>query len=109
MKNQFGDALAVLNLSAFICVYLRPNESFLGEPSGGVLDRIDDLLVTRAAAQIATDRFADLFVSRLRNRLQQRMRRDKHARCAVTALQRVFLAETVLQNSRRAVGVRETF
>src|SRR6185369_12589670 len=108
-KNRSSDASADLEFSAFICIYLRFNELFFGEPRCGVLDRIDDLLITRAAAQIAANRFADLCVGRLRNRLQQRMRRDQHARRAVTALQRVFIAKTVLQYAGRAVGVGETF
>src|SRR5580700_10729068 len=69
---------------------------------GRELDRIDDLLVAGAAAEIAADRVADVFL-RWRERMrQQSLRGDEHARRAEAALERMRLPETVLQNAQRA-------
>src|SRR5258708_22189153 len=80
---------------------------FLRLALGGELHRLDDLLVAGAAAQISSDRVADLRLGRVRIRVQQSLRSDEHAGRAVAALQAVRLAEAVLQHAHRAVGLRE--
>src|SRR5687767_15282507 len=47
---------------------------------GGVEHRLDDLVVARAAAQVAGQPVADLFLGRIGVALEQRLRRDEHAR-----------------------------
>src|SRR2546430_1021103 len=91
-------------------VGLRPVPSFpfLRYALGRELHRLDDLLVSGAAAQVAADRIADLRFARVRIRAQQGVRCDEHSRRAVAALQAVRLAEAVLQHAHRAVGPRET-
>src|SRR5438445_7619879 len=81
---------------------------FLRYAFGGELHRLDDLLVAGAAAQVAADGIADLRFGRVGIRIQQGLSRDQHAGGAVAALQRVRLAEAVLQHAHRAVGPRET-
>ena len=90
-------------MAAWQCAHLAS----LGQALGGERDRIDDLLVAGAAAQVAADRLADLLLGRPRVGVEQRLRRDQHARRAVAALQRVRLAEAVLQHAQRAVGLRQ--
>src|SRR3954469_19757825 len=79
------------------------------EPRRGLLYRLDDLLITGAAAEIAADRFAYLGFGGLRHRVQQRLSRDQHARRAIAALERVRVAEAVLKHAWAAVRFRETF
>src|SRR5688572_21679796 len=63
----------------------------------GVLNRVDDVLITRAAAQIAGDTFADLALRRRRVVVQQRHCRHDHSRRAEAALKPVLLPEALLQ------------
>src|SRR5690242_3072753 len=74
--------------------------------AGRGLDRVDDVPVARAAADVALEALADLLVARPRVRLEQRRRSDEHARRAVAALQRVVVAERLLQR-RQLVAVGE--
>ena len=60
-------------------------------------DRLDDVLVAGAAAQIARQAFADLVVGRERIFLDQIGRGHQHARRAEAALQGVMLVERLLQ------------
>src|SRR5215831_12937350 len=52
-----------------------------------VLHRLDDVLVARAAAEIARHPIADLLFRRIRILLEQPVRARDHARRAVAALQ----------------------
>src|SRR5205823_5269934 len=73
-----------------------------------VLDRLHDVLVTRATAEVAFERVPDLLVGRMRVALEQRHARQDHARRAVAALQTVFLPESLLNRVQFAV-LRQTF
>ena len=66
-------------------------------PLDGRADRRDDVLVAGAAAEIAGQALADLVVGRERVFPQQVGRRHQHAGRAEAALQRVMLAERLLQ------------
>ena len=57
------------------------------------LDRLEDLRVARAAAQIARQRLADLGARRACVAIQKRARRQHHPRLAETALQRAARVE----------------
>src|SRR6185295_9723540 len=70
---------------------------------GGVLDRVDDVLVAGAAAQIPRDALADLPLGWRRRVVEKRHRRHDHARRAVAALQAVLLPESLLQRMQLAV------
>src|SRR5262245_8060138 len=69
----------------------------------GVLNRVDDVLITGAAAEIAGDPLTDLALGRLRVVLQQSDRRHDHPGRAETALQPVFFPEAFLQRVQLAV------
>src|SRR5216683_32952 len=58
--------------------------------------------VTRAAAQVAGDRLADLLLARVLVALEQRRARHQHSRRAVAALQRVLLGEGFLHRMELA-------
>src|SRR6266852_4393062 len=91
-------------------VRLRTEGSFrfLRRALGGELHRLDDLLISGAAAQVAADGVADLPLGRVRIRIQQGLGSDQHPGSAVAALQAVRLAEAVLQDAQRSVGFRQT-
>src|SRR3974377_413694 len=65
-------------------------------PGGRILDRLDDVHVPGAAAEIAGDRVADLRLRRIRRASEDRDARQHHPRRAVAALQTVLLPETLL-------------
>jgi hypothetical protein len=71
---------------------------------GGGHDRVDDLRVARAAAEVAADRLADLVLGRARVVGQQRLCGHDHARRAVAALRCEVLGERRLDRVQRAVG-----
>src|SRR5690349_8219853 len=73
-------------------------------PGLAELDRLDDVVVARAAADVAVERFADLRLARLRVVLQQVDGRHHHAGGAEAALQAVALAERGLHRVQLAVG-----
>src|SRR4249920_1231828 len=54
-----------------------------GHRPGGVEDRLHDVLVAGAAAEVALQGLAHLFVGRVRVLLQEARGRHDHARCAV--------------------------
>src|SRR6185437_7380398 len=60
------------------------------------LDGLNDLTVAGATADITGDCFHDIMARRCIVVLEQRMRRENHSWCAVTALQTVGFAERVL-------------
>src|SRR3954470_4310588 len=73
-------------------------------PAGGVLDRVDDVLVAGAAAQIAGDAFANLLLGGGGVVGEKADRRHDHARRAVAALEAVLLPEAFLHRMELAVG-----
>ena len=62
-----------------------------------VLNRLDDLVVAGAAAEVAGDAPADLFFGRVGVLLEQVLGAHDHARRAIAALQAVLLPEALLQ------------
>src|SRR5262249_52324008 len=69
---------------------------------GRVLNGLDDLVVARAAAQVAGDAVPDLLVRRIGMPLQEVARAHQHAGRAEAALQAVLLPEALLQRVERA-------
>src|SRR6476659_6667169 len=76
---------------------------------GGVLDRLDDVLVAGAAADIARNAHPDVFLSRRRILLEQALRAQNHAGRAEAALQAVHHPKTFLQRRQRTVGIGDAF
>src|SRR5229473_322897 len=70
---------------------------------GGVLNGLDDIVVARAAAEIAVELVPDLFLRRLGIALEELRGRHDHARRAEAALQPVLLPEGVLDRVQLAV------
>src|SRR5712692_10430887 len=68
-----------------------------GHPTGGQVDRVQDLGVSRAPAQVAGKRLADVVPRRAAIDLEQRLRRKEDPRRAVAALRRAELHERLLQ------------
>src|SRR5216684_3180260 len=64
---------------------------------GRVLDRLDDVHIAGAAADVAADRPSDLLVRRIRVVLEQRGADEHHPGRAEPALQAVLLVEADLQ------------
>ena len=64
--------------------------------AGGQFDRLDDLRVSGAAAQIARKIILDLFLARLRLLRQQRLGHQDEARRAIAALEAAGLDESLL-------------
>src|SRR4029078_1819923 len=76
-------------------------------PLGRQPDRVEDLRVARAAAEVAGQRLADLVVARRRVALQQVGGRDDQPRRAEAALHGASLAERLLHAVELALA-RET-
>ena len=77
-----------------------------GHFGGGVLDRIDDVHVSGAAAEIPRYRLADLGFAGVRVGGEQRGPGHQHAGGAEAALEAVFLHEALLERAH-AVGAGE--
>src|SRR5215218_677213 len=67
-------------------------------------DRVDDVPVTRAAADVALEALADLLRRRLRVLAQQSSGAHQHPGGAVAALERVTVAERLLQRRQLSSG-----
>src|SRR5206468_3746671 len=65
--------------------------------SGHRLDRIDDVLVAGAAADVALERMPNLVFARLRVLLEEAHGGEHHATRAVATLERVVLVKALLQ------------
>src|SRR6476659_2389949 len=65
--------------------------------TGGVQDRLDDVLVPRAPAEVPLEGLADLRLRRRRVLLQVAGGRHQHARRAVAALESVVAMERILE------------
>src|SRR5687767_285172 len=70
---------------------------------GGRLDRLDDIVIAGAAAQIAIEPLPDLPLRGIRLALEQVDRAHDHARRAEAALQRMVLAKGRLHRVQLAV------
>src|SRR6185369_7404068 len=66
-------------------------------------NRIHDVLISRATAQIAFDAMADLRVRGIRVAIQNLLRRHNHARCTETALRAMLVPESFLHAVQFAV------
>src|SRR5204862_6139589 len=62
----------------------------------GIEDRADDIVVTGAAAKIAGEPVARLFLGRVLVFVEKRLRRDDKARCTEAALERGVPTEVLL-------------
>src|SRR5829696_3204449 len=71
--------------------------------AGGLLDRLDDPQVARAAAEVARERLAELLIARLRVLAKERLHRHEEARRAEAALERVSLVERAVKRVQLAV------
>src|SRR5205823_783310 len=69
-----------------------------------LLHRADDLVVARAAAEVARQPEADAVLVRARLRIEQRLRRDDEARRADAALERCLFQERLLEGMK-PVGI----
>src|SRR2546430_2484104 len=77
--------------------------------AGGIQDRLDDVLVTGAPAEVPLEGLAHLRLRRRRVLLQVARGRHQHARRAVPALQAVVPMEGVLQRVQGPVGAGQSF
>jgi hypothetical protein len=68
----------------------------LGQSFGRMLNRVDDVLIARAAAEIAVNSVADLIFRRLWIPYQQLVRGENHSRSAKTALKTVAFPKRLL-------------
>src|SRR3990170_8565483 len=70
--------------------------AFASQNRGGVLDRLDDLGVAGAAAEVTGQGKTNLFFARIGIFIEQRLRHHQHARGAVAALGAAVLQEGFL-------------
>src|SRR5262245_35504173 len=80
-----------------------PSPSALRHLLGGPLDRLDDVVVAGAAAEVALELVPDLLLGCVRVPLDQLHRRHDHARRAEAALQPVLLPEALLHGVKLPV------
>ena len=73
-----------------------------------ILDRLDDVLIAGAAAQISFQAVTNFITRRIRIAIDDLARRDDHSRRAITTLQAVLLPKAFLNGMQCAV-VRESF
>src|SRR5215204_910526 len=84
--------------------YVPGTASRVHRLSGRGLNGPDDVDVARAAADVALDRLANLLLVRGRLGTQQCRCAHQHPRRAVAALERVMVAERLLQRRQLAIG-----
>src|SRR6195952_2827967 len=95
--------------TSFMLPMAAPSDRGRGLARLAELDRLDDVVIARAAADVAVERFADLFLVGLRVVGEQLHRRHHHARRAEAALQAVAFAERRLHRMQLAALLREAF
>src|SRR5438552_5005217 len=71
----------------------------------GVLDRLHDIRVARASAQVTGDRAADLFLRWMRIFLEQRDGAHHHSGRAEAALEAMLFDEALLNRMELAIGL----
>src|ERR1700752_1278617 len=81
----------------------QPMFSSLFHLAGSKLDRLDDVLITGASAQVSGDSPAYFFLAGMGILLEQRVGRHQHARRAVAALQSMLFFEALLQRMKGSV------
>ena len=72
--------------------------------AAAALHRVDDVLIAGAAAEIAFEAVADLFVGRIGIALEQLLGRHDHAGSAEAALEAMLVPEGFLHGVELAVG-----
>src|SRR5262245_15084238 len=82
----------------------RSRRNSLRVQRGGVLDRLDDLHVAGAAADVAAERFADVRLGGMWIAPQQTGRRHDEAWRAIAALRAELLVEAALHRGQAAVA-----
>ena len=75
---------------------------------GGEMDRVDDLVVAGAAADVAGDRFFDVFRRRFGGSVEQRFHGNDVARRAIAALHRAGVDERLL-HGMQLIAVGQAF
>src|SRR5262245_10754881 len=89
----------------FSVIAISPPSSLrAGHLTGGVEDRLHDVVVAGAPAEVALERLADLLVGWVRVLLQVADRRHDHARRAVPALEAVVAMDRLLDRVHLPVG-----
>src|SRR3989304_4509572 len=94
----------ISSASVAICAPSALARGGLGHDPAGGLDRLDDVHVAGAAADVPRDRPADVVVTRRRVLLEQRLADEHHPRGAEPALQAVLLLERRLDRVESARG-----
>src|SRR5215813_4650996 len=116
-KLQVIDVAAPAGDEAWILATLDrlPEQSLCGGGSHGLpllpgrhvlsgpLDRLDDVVIAGAPAEVALELVPDLVFARVRVALEDLVRRHDHARRAETALESVLLPEALLDGVKLAV------
>src|SRR5574343_195264 len=85
------------------CVCLGSGRGLFLQLFGGVLHRLDDVLVAGAAAQVAAHAHADFGFARVGVLLQEAVGAHEHAGGAETALQTMLLVEDLLDRVQHAL------
>src|SRR5712692_4028675 len=93
-------------VSVLVMVVAMFGSSFRSSPgfSRGGLYGVDDVLIARAAAQVAVESVPDLFLGGLWIALEQLPGGHDHARRAETALQGMLVPESLLDGMQMAIG-----
>src|SRR6266851_8882865 len=95
---NFGTTAITFSLRSREAALLRASCASAGAQFlGGVLHRLDDVLVASASAEISLERVTDFRVGRIRVAAQQIGRGHDHAGRAVPALEAMLLPEAVLE------------
>src|SRR5215813_1135166 len=87
--------------ATLVPIHVRASVLAMSAPHG--LDGPDDVLVARAAAEVALERAPDLGLGRRRVVLEEAHGREHHPRGAVAALEGVLLVERLLDRVELAV------
>ena len=80
-----------------------------GHRRGSGLNRFDDVVIARAAADVAFQPMTDLVLGGCGVHLQQFRSRHDHARSTEPALQTVVFLKSSLQDTERTIFVRHAF
>src|ERR1017187_7469452 len=96
----------LISSSACDTSYLLSWSGLGAELFGGPQHRLHDVLVARAAAEVAGKRPAHVFLGRVGVLVEERLGGHHHPRCAEPALEPVLLLEALLQRVQLA-GCRQ--
>src|SRR5262249_15068131 len=95
-SSRRGTSLPIQRRCAMAMAISSASRRGCGHARRGQPDRVDDALVSGAAAQIGRDRLADLLLARRGMVPEQLVREHQHARRAEAALEPLRLAERFL-------------